>query len=53
MEFQFITDSTALSELDVLVMIFNLQLMMSIFYMCVVGFYFTYILLKKVVSMNK
>lgn len=53
MEFEFITDAAALTELEVLVKIYNLALMMSIFALCIVGFFITYMLLKKVVNMNK
>lgn len=53
MEFEFITDASGLTELDVLIKIYNLGLMMCIFCLCIVGFNITYMCIKKVVNMNK
>lgn len=47
MVFKFIEDAAAVTEVEVLCMIYNLMLMMSIFAVCIVGLWFTYIFLKK------
>lgn len=53
MEFHFITEAASLTELDVLVMIYNLLLMMSIFCVCIVGFKLTYMFLRKGLNFKK
>ncbi len=53
MVFEFITDPSTVTELQVLVMIYNLLLMMSIFIVCMYGMKYTYMFLRKAVNYNK
>lgn len=47
MIFEFITDSSSVSELEVLIMIYNLCLMMSITYVAIQGYKIINSLLRK------